>query len=451
LSKTKTTFHCQQCGYQSFKWLGRCPECSAWNSLVEEIEKANRGRSPEGGIENEPRRFLEIEQSEEDRQRVGIEEFDRVLGGGLVKGSVTLIGGDPGIGKSTLLLSISNKIAAFGKVLYVSGEESLTQIKMRGSRLGIHSENLYLLSETSLEEVFRAIKKINPVTIILDSVQTLFSSELQSPPGSVSQIKEVASQMMVCSKTTGVSSFLVGHVTKEGVIAGPRVLEHIVDTVLYFEGDKGHPYRILRSVKNRFGSTHEIGVFEMVEAGLNEVQNPSEIFLSGRPESAAGSVVVSSVEGTRPILVELQALVTPGYLGIPRRVANGVDSGRVALLLAIMEKRGGFHFQGQDIFINVVGGMYLQEPAIDLGIVAAVASSFKERVVDSRTLILGEVGLAGEIRGVSDIQTRLKEAAKLGFKRALIPAHNSEHLYQSLPVEIIPVKNIEEVMRVLFT
>lgn len=451
MSKVKSTFNCQQCGYQTLKWLGRCPECAAWNSLVEEIEQGESRWKIETTSKSEPVRFSEISQAEEDRLKVGIDEFDRVLGGGLVRGSVTLIGGDPGIGKSTLLLSASSQLTRFGKVLYVSGEESLTQIKLRGKRLGIESEALYLLAETSLEEVFQAFKKISPVAVILDSVQTLYSTQLQSPPGSVSQIKEVATQMMVYSKKTGVSSFLVGHVTKEGAIAGPRVLEHIVDTVLYFEGDKGHPYRILRGVKNRFGSTHEIGVFEMKEEGLMEVRNPSELFLSGRPQEAPGSVVVSSVEGSRPILVELQALVTPGYLGIPRRVANGVDSGRIALLLAILEKRGGFHFQGQDIFINVVGGIFLQEPAVDLGIIAAVASSFKEKKVDSRTLILGEVGLAGEIRAITDIETRLKEAARLGFKKAVIPFNNLEFLTKPFPLEVIPVKTVDEVMGTLFS
>ncbi|MBI1820834.1 MAG: DNA repair protein RadA [Nitrospirae bacterium] len=450
MSKLKSSFHCQQCGYLSLKWLGRCPECGAWNSLVEELETADSRWKSEGGPKNEPRRFIEIEQVEEDRLPIGIEEFDRVLGGGVVRGSVTLIGGDPGIGKSTLLLSASGKMACFQKVLYVSGEESLAQIKMRGGRLGIRSENLYLLSETSLEEIFRAVKNISPGTIILDSVQTLFSSGLQSSPGSVSQVKEVASQMMIFSKKTGVSSFLVGHVTKEGAIAGPRVLEHIVDTVLYFEGEKGHPYRILRGVKNRFGSTQEIGVFEMNEEGLAEVRNPSELFLAGRPEEATGSVVVSSLEGSRPILVELQALVTSGYLGIPRRVANGVDPNRLALLLAILEKRGGLQFQDQDIFINVVGGIHIQEPAIDLGIVAAVASSFKERAVDSRTLILGEVGLAGEVRAINDVQTRLNEAAKLGFKKAIIPFQNKEYLNKATPLELVPVKTTDELMGTLF-
>lgn len=433
------------------KWLGKCPECGAWNSLIEEVEQGEPRWKIEKEPKSEPMKFSDIKQTEEDRLDIGIEEFDRVLGGGLVRGSVTLIGGDPGIGKSTLLLATSSRLTRYGKVLYISGEESLAQIKLRGQRLGIQSEELFLLAETSLEEVFQVFRKMSPVAVILDSVQTLFSSIMQSPPGSVSQIKEVASQMMVYSKKSGVPSFLVGHVTKEGAIAGPRVLEHIVDTVLYFEGDKGHRYRILRGVKNRFGSTHEIGVFEMKEEGLMEVSNPSELFLSGRPQEAPGSVVVSSLEGSRPILVELQALVTPGYLGIPRRVANGVDPSRVALLLAILEKRGGFHFQGQDIFINVVGGLSLQEPAVDLGIIAAVASSFKEKSVEPRTLILGEVGLSGEIRAVTDAPTRLKEAAKLGFRKAIIPTDNMEFLNKPSALEVFPVKTLDEAMRTLFT
>lgn len=431
--------------------MGRCPECGAWNSLIEEAERGETRWKITGESKSEVLRFSEVSQSEEERLPVGIEEFDRVLGGGLVRGSVTLIGGDPGIGKSTLLLAASSRLARYGNILYVSGEESLAQIKLRGKRLGIRSEALYLLAETSLEEVFLAFKKISPVAVILDSVQTLYSSIMQSPPGSVSQIKEVASQMMVYSKKTGVSSFLVGHVTKDGAIAGPRVLEHIVDTVLYFEGDKGHPYRFLRGVKNRFGSTQEIGVFEMKAEGLVEVKNPSELFLSGRSQNAAGSVVVSSLEGSRPILVELQALVTPGYLGVPRRVANGVDPSRVALLLAILEKRGGLHLQGQDIFINVVGGISLQEPAVDLGILAAVASSFKEIKVDPATLIMGEVGLAGEVRAITDVPLRLREAAKLGFKKALIPMNNLEFISRPFPLEVIPVKTVEEVMRTIFS
>ena len=418
--------------------------------MVEEPEGREPGwtdRPTSSAVEALP--FSQIKDTGQDRRLTGIEEFDRVLGGGIVRGSVTLIGGDPGIGKSTLLLMISGKLASGGKVLYVSGEESLPQIKLRGERLGLASDSLFLLSETSLENVFQAVRKINPTFLILDSVQTLSVPELSSPPGSVSQVKEVAVQTMVFSKKNGVSSFLVGHVTKEGAIAGPRVLEHIVDTVLYFEGEKGYPYRILRGVKNRFGSTREIGLFEMKEEGLVEIRNPSELFLSERPENVPGSVVVSSLEGTRPLLVELQALATPGYLGMPRRVAQGVDSNRLSLLLAILEKRGGFHFNDQDVFVNVVGGIRLHEPSVDLGLLAAVISSLREVPVGAGTLITGEVGLAGEVRAVADIATRLKEAEKLGFKKAIIPARNLEFLSGKGNLDLVPVKNIEELIRVL--
>lgn len=439
MAKIKTVFYCQGCGYQSPKWLGRCPDCGAWNSLVEErIEPAgNREASrwiAEGNGAKEiwkPKPINEIVPGAEARSKTGSAEFDRVLGGGIVAGSVILIGGDPGIGKSTLLLQSLNQIGkGRGKVLYVSGEESPAQIKMRADRLRISSDYLYILAETSFEEIIRHAQTVSPVAIVIDSIQTIYTQQLSSAPGSVTQIREVASQLMFYAKRSNVAVLIVGHVTKEGAIAGPRVLEHIVDTVLYFEGDKSHSYRLLRAVKNRFGSANELGVFEMKGSGLMEVDNPSGLFLAERPRDASGTVVVAAQEGTRPILVELQALVSPSYLGTARRMALGVDPNRVSLLLAILEKRAGLQLAGQDVYINVVSGIRLEEPAIDLGILAAVASSFRERPVDRETVVFGEVGLAGEIRGIQHAALRIREAEKIGFKRCILPKRNEESLRQ---------------------
>jgi DNA repair protein RadA/Sms len=382
------------------------------------VEKPKAGGRASIGGQSEPLLLGDIKTGEEDRFVTKIGELDRVLGGGIVTGSVVLIGGDPGIGKSTLVLQMLRQVSDLrGKALYVSGEESPSQIKMRAQRLGVKAESLYVLAETSLDEIIRAADELQPQTIVIDSVQTVYTSELPSAPGSVGQVREVSGRLMLHAKRTGIPTFLIGHVTKDGAIAGPRVLEHIVDTVLYFEGDRGHAFRILRAVKNRFGSTNEIGVFEMKESGLAEVANPSELFLAERPKDATGSVVVSSLEGTRPILAELQALVALSKLTMPRRTTIGVDYNRVSLLLAVLEKRVGMHLMGMDVFVNVVGGLKIDEPAVDLGVLAAVASSFREKPVPPEMVVMGEVGLAGEVRAISQAEARLKDAAKLGFTR----------------------------------
>ncbi|HZS10835.1 MAG TPA: DNA repair protein RadA [Nitrospirales bacterium] len=447
--RAKSTFFCQACGHESPRWLGRCPDCGRWNSLKEEKQAATgRGRPPALKIgAGKPTPIAEIEAVGESRTRTGVGEFDRVLGGGVVPGSVVLIGGDPGIGKTTLLLQILPRLAQHGAgVLYVSGEESARQIKMRGERLGVLTASLFIYPETSLEEVLKAIQELQPAAVVVDSIQTVYTEQIASAPGSVSQVQEVSGQLMWLAKRTGVPIFIIGHVTKEGAIAGPRLLEHIVDTVLYFEGDKGHTYRILRAVKNRFGSTNEIGVFEMKEGGLEEVGNPSELFLAERSRTSPGSVVVCSLEGSRPILVELQALVTPTGYPMPRRMANGVEVNRVALLLAVMEKRLGQHLSGQDVFINVIGGMQLDEPAIDLGIVAAVTSSLREKPIDPATLILGEIGLGGEVRAVGQAEMRVREAAKLGFRRCILPDRNLKKLDPIDGIELVGVSDVREAL-----
>lgn len=394
--------------------------------------------------------ITDISHSKENRFSTGMGEFDRVLGGGIVSGSVVLIGGDPGIGKSTLLLQAFQLISREKPVLYVTGEESPHQIKMRGERLGVSSKNLMILAETSLEEILKAADSLKPKAIVVDSVQTVYTSQIQSAPGSVSQIREATAQLLVYAKRSHIPTFLIGHVTKDGAIAGPRVLEHMVDTVLYFEGDKGHPYRILRAVKNRFGPTNEIGVFEMKSQGLEEVKNPSELFLSERSPHVTGSIVVSSVEGTRPILVELQALVSPTAFGLPRRMAIGVDPSRVSLLLAVLEKRAGLLLQGQDVYINVVGGMQIQEPSVDLGIIAAVASGFKDRPIDSHLFVFGEVGLGGEVRGVQQAEGRLREAAKMGFKKCLLPERNRERMGKIKGMDLTGIRDVRQALEVLF-
>lgn len=452
MARPKTSFVCQHCGYSSAKWLGKCPDCNQWNSLQEETVSTaapSRWMASERGSQK-PEPITDIVRSSDDRFSTGMGELDRVLGGGVVAGSMVLIGGDPGIGKSTLLLQAFQKISQDRPVLYVSGEESPHQIKMRGERLGVASKNLLILSETALEEILKTALAMKPKAIVIDSIQTVYSSQITSAPGSVSQIRESAAQLMIHAKQTNTPTFLVGHVTKDGSIAGPRILEHMVDTVLYFEGDKGHPYRILRAVKNRFGSTNEIGVFEMKSLGLEEVSNPSELFLSERAPNVAGSVVVSSIEGTRPILVELQALVSPTNFGMPRRMAIGVDPNRVSLLLAVLEKRVGLQLQGQDVFINVVGGMQIDEPAVDLGIVAAVASGFRERPMDPKILVFGEVGLGGEVRAIHQAEVRLREAAKMGFKQCLLPERNRARLDRVDGIDVIGVETIRQALEVLF-
>lgn len=453
MAKEKVIYACQNCGFQSAKWLGKCPDCNQWNSLVE--EKIERALHPRGelslGTSETPAPISEITTAEEGRVLSGIGEFDRVLGGGLVPGSVILIGGDPGIGKSTLLLQAIAALSSNGlPCLYISGEESQRQIKMRAERLDISSPKLLILSETSLEKIIEHIKKIQPSVLVIDSVQTIFSSSLPSAPGSLSQVRESSGSIIVLAKRSGLSTFLIGHVTKDGSLAGPRTLEHMVDTVLYFEGERGHNFRILRAVKNRFGSTNEIGVFEMKEAGLREVSNPSELFLSERPLQAPGSTVVCSMEGTRPILVELQALASPSFLAVPRRTTIGVDHNRVALLVAVLEKKMGVTLFNQDIFVNVAGGVRVDEPAVDLGIVAAVASSYKEKAIDPHTVLFGEVGLAGEIRGIAQAEARVKEAGKLGFKRCILPTSNSRQLTHTQGIELCPVGSLAECWAILF-
>ncbi|MGH7834528.1 MAG: DNA repair protein RadA, partial [Candidatus Binatia bacterium] len=411
MAKPKIIFACQSCGFQSTKWLGKCPDCNQWNTLVEEKIDATPHPRHEliSGSKDAPLPISAIHTAEEGRALSGISEFDRVLGGGVVPGSVILIGGDPGIGKSTLLLQVFDSLSGNGlPCLYVSGEESPRQIKLRAERLGVEAPNLLLVSETSLERIIEIVKKIKPAVLVIDSVQTIYSAALPSAPGSIGQVRESTGAIIALAKKSGISTFLIGHVTKDGSIAGPRTLEHMVDTVLYFEGDRGHNFRILRAVKNRFGSTNEIGVFEMKEGGLREVSNPSELFLSERPLQASGSAVICSMEGTRPILVELQALVSSSFLAVPRRTTIGVDHNRVALLVAVLEKKMGAKLFNQDIFVNVAGGVQVEEPAVDLGIIAAIASSYEEKPLDSKTVIFGEVGLAGEVRGIAQAEARVK-------------------------------------------
>ncbi len=445
MSRTKILYQCQNCGHASLKWLGKCPDCGEWNSFVEEERVAKLKKQKTA----EPVVLSDISASTGARYSTGIKELDRTLGGGVVKGSVVLIGGDPGIGKSTIILQSLKGLTDLGKVLYVSGEESPEQVKLRAERLQIASNSIILLPETSLEGIISVAQDINPQVIVIDSIQTIFSLELPSAPGSVSQIRECATKLMFFAKKYSVPLFIIGHVTKEGAIAGPKVLEHIVDTVLYFEGDKGNPFRILRTVKNRFGSTNEIGVFEMQESGLKEVDNPSQLFLSERPLNVPGSVVTVSLEGTRPLLVEIQALVTTSNFGVPRRTALGVDYNRVNLLIAVLDKRLGMHLGAMDIFINIVGGLKIDEPAIDTGIIAAIASSYKNNVIGPGTFTFGEVGLSGEVRAISQAETRIKEAAKLGFAKGIVPANNAQRL-EGHGIEIIGVKNVEETIEILF-
>ncbi len=446
MAKSRTVYTCQNCGAQSARWLGRCPSCDEWNTLVEEREAAPVKLARDGiaGAAAPPQPIGEVRPATEARYGSGIDELDRVLGGGVVPGSVILIGGDPGIGKSTLVLQALAHLAARGAALYVSGEESPQQIKMRADRLGVDASSLLVCAETHLETVLQQARKIGPLVLAVDSVQTVFTEELQAAPGSIGQIRESAARIVQFAKRQELACILVGHVTKEGAFAGPRVLEHMVDTALYFEGDRGHPFRILRAVKNRFGSTNEIGVFEMKQEGLMPVENPSALFLAERPVDVSGSVVIASVEGTRPILVELQALVSPTALGTPRRTTLGIDHNRVALLIAILEKKMGLQMGGHDIFLNVAGGVRIDEPAADLGALLAVASSFLDRTIDPQTLVLGEVGLAGEVRAVGQVEARVREAAKLGFARCLVPESSRRQLPTVTGVDVVGVQSIQE-------
>jgi DNA repair protein RadA/Sms len=434
------------------KWLGKCPSCNGWNCFAEElVSEPESGGRAEMKFDGKPLPIEDIPAQEGQRTLTGITEIDRVLGGGIVSGSAILIGGEPGIGKSTLMLQVMKNLAENGqKVLYISGEESAHQIKLRSNRIGATTKNLLLLVEVSLERILEQIKKVEPAIVVIDSIQTVYSGDLMSAPGSVGQVREASSRLILFSKKNGIPVFLVGHVTKDGSIAGPKVLEHMVDTVLYFEGDSGHAYRIIRSIKNRFGPTNEIGVFEMQDKGLKEVPNPSAFFLEQRPQNVPGSVVVPSLEGTRPILVEIQALVSATNLGMPRRTAIGVDHNRVSLLVAVLDKICGMHLGGSDIFINVAGGIRVEEPAVDLGVVAAMASSFLDRPVDSRTVILGEVGLTGEVRAVSQIEVRVKEAARLGFSRCVVPKTNAKQLTKIGKMEVCAISSLKELLENLF-
>jgi DNA repair protein RadA/Sms len=450
----KTVFTCQTCGYQSPKWMGKCPDCNQWDSLVEEVIARKPAKGKGGGVragKSKPVPIDSVTLEDEFRMASGISEFDRVLGGGLVPGSLVLIGGDPGIGKSTLMLQAMHGFAVSGrKVLYVSGEESIKQIRIRSQRLSAASPDLLVVSEIDIDEILNMVANIKPDVLVVDSIQTMFNAELTSAPGSVSQVRESTVQLMLVAKKTGIPIFLVGHVTKDGAIAGPRMLEHMVDTVLYFEGDGGHVFRILRAVKNRFGSTNEIGVFEMNDNGLDEVLNPSAVFLSERAASAPGSVVTSSMEGTRPILVELQALVSSASFGTPRRTILGLDRNRVSLLLAVMEKKLGMQLMGHDVFMNVAGGVRVSEPAVDMAIVCAVASSFLDRPIADGTVVLGELGLTGEVRAIGQLEPRLAEAKKMGFTRCLLPESNLKRLKGKSGIELIGVRNVSRAMESIF-
>jgi DNA repair protein RadA/Sms len=452
VKKVRTMYFCQNCGQQSPKWLGKCPSCSEWNSFVEEeIPDTDAARPAEIRFEGVPRSIDDIDAEEGDRIITGIAEMDRVLGGGIVGGSAILVGGDPGIGKSTLLLQALEKMAERGlTVLYISGEESARQIKLRAKRLGASAKGLLILVEVDLENILTRIQEIKPVVAVIDSIQTVYSSTLSSSPGSVGQVREASGRFILMAKKTGIPIFLVGHVTKDGSIAGPKVLEHMVDTVLYFEGDSGHAFRVIRGIKNRFGPTHEIGVFEMRDTGLMEVSNPSAFFLSERPEGAAGSVVVPSMEGSRPILIEVQSLVSPTSFGMPRRTAIGVDHNRVSLLTAVLDKICGVHLGSSDIFLNVAGGVKVDEPAIDLGIVSAMTSSFFDRPIAVGTVVFGEVGLTGEIRGISQTEIRIKEAARMGFTRCILPRTLARESLPEMQIELIKIGSLKELTEHLF-
>ena len=452
MKKPEVTFVCQSCGHNSRKWLGKCPECGEWNSLVEErVKPARRSRTEFKMREVEAVPYVEIETQDDVRIPSGITEFDRVLGGGIVPGTLVLIGGDPGIGKSTLLLQVANSLSAQGSiVLYVSGEESERQIKLRGERLNVSAKGLYLLPETNLENIFHEADRLTPAAIVVDSIQTVFSATIESAPGSVSQVREVAHQFLMLAKNRGVPVFLIGHVTKDGSIAGPRALEHIVDTVLYFEGERHHNHRIVRATKNRFGAANEVGVFEMTGEGLMPVANPSQMFLQERPQDAAGSVVTACMEGTRPLLVEIQALVSGSKYGTGRRMTQGVDQNRVALLIAMLEKRTGLQMLGDDVFVNIAGGLEVDEPAADLGVVAAIVSSFKNVPIDPHIAVFGEVGLTGEVRGTMQAGVRAREAQALGFTKVLMPTSNTVGLERMLGVSVIGVRSVDEALAELF-
>ncbi len=447
----KSIYFCQNCGHEESKWLGQCPMCREWNTFVEEKVTVSKGTAAKNSVrEAEVVTLSSVSTDQEDRMQTEIEELDRVLGGGVVPGSLVLVGGDPGIGKSTLLLQVCKRLSDQGrKVLYISGEESLKQIKLRANRMGTFSDHLLLLCETNLETIRQVIEREHPAVAVIDSIQTMYSEEVTAAPGSVSQVREATNTLMQIAKGLNITIFIVGHVTKEGTVAGPRVLEHMVDTVLYFEGDRHASYRILRGVKNRFGSTNEIGVFEMRETGLEEVPNPSEYMLNGRPEDASGSVVACSMEGTRPILMEIQALVCRSNFGMPRRTAAGTDYNRVNLLMAVLEKRVGLPLSNYDAYINIAGGIRMNEPAIDLGIVMAIVSSYKNQSISPGTIVFGEVGLSGEVRAVSMPEQRVAEARKLGFKTCIMPQVSKDMLKKIEGIEVIGVKSVNQAMNLI--
>lgn len=446
----KSVYFCQNCGHEESKWLGQCPMCKEWNTFAEEKVVSIKGQKSSGEKQVQAVTLSSVTTDEDERMKTELVELDRVLGGGIVPGSLVLVGGDPGIGKSTLLLQVCQKLSAMNKkVLYISGEESLKQIKLRANRMGEFSENLYLLCETSLNLIQTAIEREKPDVVVIDSIQTMYNEEIGSAPGSVSQVRESTNVFMQLAKGMNIAIFIVGHVTKEGTVTGPRVLEHMVDTVLYFEGDRHASYRILRGVKNRFGSTNEIGVFEMRKEGLVEVENPSEFMLSGKPENASGSVVACAMEGTRPMLMEIQALVCKSNFGMPRRTAAGIDYNRVNLLMAVLEKRVGLPLSGYDAYVNIAGGIRMNEPAVDLGIIMAVASSYKNRPVSEDTIVFGEVGLSGEVRAVTMPEQRVAEAKKLGFKVCVVPEVSLKSIGKVEGIEVIGVKSVNQTMNLL--
>lgn len=451
--KQQTKFVCNECGYESPKWLGKCTKCGSWNSFTEEVEIAQPRYSQTNSITyiptQAPKKLKDISTDGEKRIKTGVSELDRVLGGGIVEGSLILVGGDPGIGKSTLLLQISDTVSRSNKVLYISGEESLEQIKIRAKRLNAQSDNLYIMAHTELDTILATANNEKPGIMIIDSIQTIFKNDIPSAPGSITQVREVTHYLMRYAKENNVAVFVVGHVTKDGNIAGPRMLEHMVDCVLYFEGQRTQSYRMLRTVKNRYGSTNEIGVFEMKDTGLCEVKNPSEMLLNGRPEMVSGSTVVCTLEGSRPVLAEVQALCSPSGFGNARRMATGVDYSRSVLLTAILEKQLGLQLQNQDIYLNVVGGIKISDTATDLAIILSIASNFKNFIIDSKTLILGEVGLTGEIRAISYCEKRITEAEKMGFDYCLIPSTNMDSITIKTNVKLIPVKNVNQAIKCL--
>jgi DNA repair protein RadA/Sms len=447
--KVKTKYSCQECGYTSPKWLGKCPGCQSWNSLIEEIDNSGRGVHTLSLRKEQAVPISQVASSQEPRILTDIPEFNRVLGGGIVPGSLILVGGDPGIGKSTLLLQTSHSLTIHHqKVLYISGEESVKQTKLRADRLNALSDNLYVLCETDLERIEEAVEEIKPDLLVIDSIQTVYHPEVTSAPGSVAQVRECTSRFMKTAKIKGIATVLVGHVTKEGAIAGPRLLEHMVDCVLYFEGERHHAYRVLRAVKNRFGSTNEIGIFEMSEDGLKEVSNPSELFLSERPLGVSGSIVAASMEGTRPVLVELQALVSPTNFPSPRRMSTGIDYNRLTLIMAVLEKRVGLFLQSQDAYLNVAGGVKLDEPAVDLAIAISIASSFRDQPTQPYDVVFGEIGLTGEVRAVSRIDQRVKEAQKLGFKRVIMPQKSLKGWNGINGIEVVGVNTVAEALAI---